>query len=223
MSLHLALTLVSFLIVTTNQINTDEDEFTPPETPAPTTSEFVAEKLEKAEAKIERAYKTNKNRQQVYFLWEQTINEINQTLDSNLEANEFAYLTPNELNNHLLGFQEDENLVSHENRFSVNRKAVGTTMDPPEWTGDGPRPDQIEIVNWDSLFYIPPKDQGYCGSCWAFIGSYCLEHWYMRNTGNPYIDSSEQQHIACPIETNGCIGGDHRRVFAMNRVKISQR
>ena len=47
------------------------------------------------------------------------------------------------------------------------------------------------------------KDQGTCGSCWAFGAVAALEYVYAVNNGNKLIEFSEQQFVDC------CRGGKH--------------
>ncbi|CAM9645894.1 unnamed protein product [Pylaiella littoralis] len=51
------------------------------------------------------------------------------------------------------------------------------------------------------------KNQAYCGSCWSFSTTGCLEGaWFLA--GNPLTSLSEQQLVACDTEWNqGCQGG----------------
>lgn len=52
----------------------------------------------------------------------------------------------------------------------------------------------------------PAKDQGYCGSCWAFASVGALESKILMNGGDVY-DISEQQQISCNQFSDGCCGG----------------
>ncbi|RLC75193.1 MAG: hypothetical protein DRI61_15320, partial [Chloroflexi bacterium] len=53
----------------------------------------------------------------------------------------------------------------------------------------------------------PAKDQGSCGSCWAFTSVGVLESKILIAGGDEY-DLSEQQQISCNISMYGCCGGN---------------
>ncbi|MBU7023257.1 MAG: hypothetical protein HXS40_03740, partial [Theionarchaea archaeon] len=53
----------------------------------------------------------------------------------------------------------------------------------------------------------PPKNQGACGSCWAFSGVGALESRILVEGGAEY-DLSEENVLSCNIENAGCTGGD---------------
>ena len=64
----------------------------------------------------------------------------------------------------------------------------------------------------------PVKDQGSCGSCWAFAGHSTLETILSIKSGNPPVRLSEQEQVDCAgnraIEifgkdygNRGCMGG----------------
>ena len=50
------------------------------------------------------------------------------------------------------------------------------------------------------------KNQGGCGSCWAFSANAAMEHAYYRHTRN-MINLSEQQLVDCDPQSHGCHGG----------------
>lgn len=47
-----------------------------------------------------------------------------------------------------------------------------------------------------------PKDQGACGSCWAFSGLGEIESFFLKYH-NMYLDLAEQQMLDCASEFYG--------------------
>merc|ERR1712137_1137761 len=64
---------------------------------------------------------------------------------------------------------------------------------------------RADIVN-------PIKDQGHCGSCWAFGANAVLETEYALST-NTLHNLAEQQLVDCDTRSNGCSGGLSRYSF----------
>lgn len=58
----------------------------------------------------------------------------------------------------------------------------------------------------DHGFTAPVKDQGSCGSCWAF-GSTASFEAALQIKGVPYVPLSEQELVSCVKEYYGCGGG----------------
>jgi C1A family cysteine protease len=82
-------------------------------------------------------------------------------------------------------------------RSKVNRK-VDTTVRKLDTTAD--------VVDWTGIYTTPVKNQGYCGSCWAFSATEQIESDTMRNFGVTYILSPEQI-TQCATQASGCNGG----------------
>lgn len=62
------------------------------------------------------------------------------------------------------------------------------------------------LVDWSGKLTTPVKDQGYCGSCWAFSATEQIESDAMRTLGVTYILSPEQI-TQCDTGSYGCNGG----------------
>ena len=64
------------------------------------------------------------------------------------------------------------------------------------------------------MLYMQVKDQGDCGSCWAFSATGALEGQYFKSK-RKLISLSEQQLMDCSWEYDnyGCNGGKVDRAF----------
>jgi len=64
----------------------------------------------------------------------------------------------------------------------------------------------VSSVNWTAAGAVTPiKNQGDCGSCWAFSTTGCLEGLYYLNH-SVLISFSEQQIVDCDTQCDGCDG-----------------
>lgn len=66
------------------------------------------------------------------------------------------------------------------------------------------------VQDWTGTYTTPVKDQGYCGSCWAFSVTEQVESDWLRSGGTEYILSPQQvtscTHYWIP-GVGGCAGG----------------
>jgi len=117
-------------------------------------------------------------------------NEAND--DVMLALNKFADLTPTEFKLKKTGcgyYQSDLNFIkAHTAKIEVNGL-----------------PDSVDWRNKGAV--TPVKDQGQCGSCWAFSTTGVLEGFYFIKNGK-LLSFSEQQIVDCDTDQNeGCNGG----------------
>jgi C1A family cysteine protease/lipocalin len=69
------------------------------------------------------------------------------------------------------------------------------------------------FIDWTGVYTTPVKDQGYCGSCWAFSATEQVESDAMRVFGVTYILSPEQT-TQCTRGAFGCGGGWTETAYA---------
>jgi len=62
------------------------------------------------------------------------------------------------------------------------------------------------LTDWENVYTTPVKDQGYCGSCWAFSATEQIESEAIRELGATYLLSAAQV-TQCTKASFGCGGG----------------
>lgn len=71
-------------------------------------------------------------------------------------------------------------------------------------------PDQFDWREQSGV--TPVKNQGQCGSCWAFAATAVIESQVLINSGLE-VDVSEQQLVDCTPGSSGCNGGSYSSAF----------
>ncbi|UYV60952.1 CTSL [Cordylochernes scorpioides] len=109
------------------------------------------------------------------------------------------------MHSYYLGINKYSDWSSQEFTKHMNGLIVSEdhTMDLYEPSGDMELPSSLD---WRSKGYVTGvKDQGDCGSCWAFSTTGALEGQHYRKSGK-LVSLSEQNLVDCSTK-NGCGGG----------------
>merc|ERR1712012_1010659 len=105
-----------------------------------------------------------------------------------LGVNKFADLTSEEFVKTYNGFRPE----LYKDLPKADLKAIGNEPDAVDWRPQG--------------YVTPIKDQGQCGSCWAFSAVATMEGAWFKKSGE-LVSLSEQQLVDCDHEDSACNGG----------------
>lgn len=114
----------------------------------------------------------------------------------------FADLTEKEFNDQYLGYNPDTEYIKTDTR-KLHKKDVTRNFTA-----------NITGINWADIYTTQIKDQGYCGSCWAFSLTQQIESDSIRNHLLTIDDGlSVEQIVQCDSVDSGCDGGNTVTAF----------
>jgi len=118
---------------------------------------------------------------------------------------------------HTLGLGPFTAMTTEEYKALLGSKPEGSdtpTLGVHSWQGET----LADSIDWTTQGVVTPvKDQGQCGSCWAFSTTGALESGFKLHSGN-LVSFSEQQFVDCDGFPNlGCNGGN--MMFALRYSK----
>lgn len=150
--------------------------------------------------------------------------ELESTFMSHMAEHGLSYATPEEFAFRFKIFAETDAELKMINARKENTFTVGhnffstmTQTEKEKWYGlkyDNetnveptvlPEDNILGAVDWRSKMN-PIKNQGGCGSCWAFASIQVVEGHHAIKTGQK-VDLSEQMLVDCVYDRSGCQGG----------------
>ena len=139
-----------------------------------------------------------------YYVWlsnDQIIQDTNaQNLSYKLGHNEYSHFTQKE-------FAAKMTMATFHSRDPEELNVDHTLADPARVAA------APASVDWTREGAVTPvKNQGRCGSCWAFSATGAIEGAYAI-AGNPLTSLSEQEIVSCDEGNDGCRGGAMYNAF----------
>ncbi|CAF1297507.1 unnamed protein product [Adineta steineri] len=149
---------------------------------------------------FEKEYSSNEEEINRRHIWEENLAMIQK---HNLESDIGMHKYTLEMNQ--FGDMTNEEFRKQMNGFKMNLKSETEQMDRHTFLA----PSNIVLpssVDWRTKGYVTPvKDQGQCGSCWAFSTTGTLEGQHFAKTSE-LVSLSEQNLVDCSVNL-GCHGG----------------
>jgi len=145
--------------------------------------------------------KVIKDRLEKYFIFESNYEKI---LKFNNNSNSFK-LGLNQFADSYDIFQENNLMKEEIKKNNLLKIYLKQIIKNPNYYIDKYNNISSELI-WNNTYISEVKDQGNCGSCWAFSTTGALEAMMRINNFN-VNRLSEQELVDCSNENNGCNGG----------------
>ena len=150
---------------------------------------------------------------QRYKNFKKTVSFIEETNSKNLSyklaINQFSDLSDEEFRKTYLNVNIEKETMN----FLSDLSYFDTHVKDDEDDGDDDIHVEAPAVNFDwNGSFSETKDQGACGSCWAFSTIGAIEGNYFNKFGQK-LRFAEQQLVDCSNYTNGCSGSDPKNAL----------
>ena len=159
-----------------------------------------------------------------YKVFKGNMKVIEETNAQNLEykfgVNQFTDLTPEEFKMKYLMKPEIKSKMIAETVRNLRDEGVSEDffdLNADKEDGEVNKHQAYTPVDWRNQF-LPPRNQGECGSCWSFASTGAIEAALFKKTNvTEYL--STQQLVDCDLNNNGCDGGVYAP--ALDYVKVN--
>ena len=162
------------------------------------------------------------------FKQNESTNELHERFAAHMEAEGLSYGTREEYEFRLNIFKAKDDYINYWNnaqddyRLGHGMFSTMTEKEAEKWMGFTPVEDNttpvvefegdestLMAVDWRSQGAVNAvKNQGGCGSCWAFGATAGTETAHWKASGK-LLNLSEQQLVSCDPKSHGCNGGWH--------------
>ena len=175
-------------------------------------AEFVESQWQEFKATFGRTFGMTEDslRKEIFRKSLEEIAEHNKRFDAGettwtMGVNQFADMTEEEFKSHM-GLKVPDTLTFHPRNILLLNQSY---------------PDSINWVEKGAV--TPVKNQGQCGSCWAFAAVGAMEGQHFIKSGK-LVALSEQEYVDCVTGSSGCSGGymDHAFEYASEHGAISE-
>jgi C1A family cysteine protease len=128
------------------------------------------------------------------------------------KAKEFIQAENSKGQSYTLGINKFADWTLEEFRATMGYKSTTSHVKSADWGAEVPKSDKT--IDWTAAGKVSRiKNQGSCGSCWAFSAVGALEGAHAIASNADVQEFSEQQLVDCSKNNNGCEGGEMYDAF----------
>ncbi|EAR83538.1 papain family cysteine protease (macronuclear) [Tetrahymena thermophila SB210] len=178
------------------------------------------QKFEQFKKSFSKAYESEEVQQFRFATFVENLNEIDrlnaEVTTAQFDISFFSDYTKEEFLNlftgaHKLAISDQDQSQNNDNQNNQNTQSNNQTSQDNQNVNQQKQTKASNPTTWDIRVNGPGKlqeikNQGGCGSCWAFSTSVAVESYYSAKK-NITVSLSEQQQVDCVYDRDGCQGG----------------